>query len=158
MEERKREEGDRRVQLIGPGTSCPRVLRPLSWETRPPQASLAFCCPSTSAIIGFLALLLLYPSYRWTSLTPSIAYETNIDLSTCTLGSSINGSMVSYNSGTRIRENCPARKRTDKIKSSSAWEREDTSRVSRSKAGTTCRDALWITIKKRADREEGNER
>lgn len=55
---RREEEGDRRVQLIGPGASCPRVLHPLSWESRPPQASLAFCCPLISAIIGFLALLL----------------------------------------------------------------------------------------------------
>lgn len=33
------EDGDRRVQLIGPGTSCPSSSTLDSWESRPPQAS-----------------------------------------------------------------------------------------------------------------------
>lgn len=40
------EDGDRRVQLIGPGTSCPSSSTLDSWESRPPQASSAassFC-------------------------------------------------------------------------------------------------------------------
>ena len=35
------EDGDRRVQLIGPGTSCPSSSTLDSWESRPPQASSA---------------------------------------------------------------------------------------------------------------------
>jgi len=69
-----------------------------SWHILPPRPpppfhgkvvhrgrpSLAFCCSSISAIIGFLAPL----SPPWTG-SLSIAYETNIDLSTCILDSSI---------------------------------------------------------------------
>lgn len=37
--ERKTWNGERRVQLIGPGTSCPSSSTLDSWESRPPQAS-----------------------------------------------------------------------------------------------------------------------
>lgn len=115
-----------------------------SWHILPPRPpspfhgkvvhrsrpSLAFCYSSISAIIGFLTPL----SPPWTG-SLSIAYETNIDLSTCILDSSIDKT----ERGGKTR---------GKIKS--RHEREER-KVSRSKAGTTC----WDYFSKSWERNRG---